>query len=218
MRVLIFGAGAQGRVTLDIVRACHPGGDIAFVDEQPGLAGREVSGHRVLAMDEAIMAAHEPHGAVIAIGQPPARLAMAKRLLEHGIQFMNAVHPRAAISDTAQLGRGNIIGPGVTIDTDSVLADHCILNPGVVIAHDCTIGSGVLFGPGACVGGRVAIGEAAFIGLGANVVSRTTLGDGAVIGAASTVLEDVPVRTVVIGTPARVVSQVDEASDWSRLL
>jgi sugar O-acyltransferase (sialic acid O-acetyltransferase NeuD family) len=219
MQLLIFGAGAQGRVVLDILRAGRPDATISFVDEDRELWGREVDGACVAGgVDTLVALRDEPHGIVVAIGKPSAHLEIAARLAGLGLRFTDAVHPDAVIAPSAVVGAGTVIGPGVVVDTDSHVGEHCVVNPGVIVAHDCTIGDGALLGPGVNLGGRVTIEEAAFVGIGTTVVARVTIGKGAVVGAASTVVDDVAPRVMVLGTPARLVFPVDESFDWSRLL
>ena len=77
MKALIVGAGAQGRVTLDILRAQGRHESIAFVDDDPALTGRQVNGVTVeCRLEEALV---QPHGdeMIVALGNPERRLAVA---------------------------------------------------------------------------------------------------------------------------------------------
>ncbi len=59
----------------------------------------------------------------------------------------------------------------------------------------------------------VAIGDHVWIGAGASVLSGVTIGSGAVVAAGSMVTKDVPCRTLVAGSPAKVVGK---NVDWVR--
>jgi len=59
----------------------------------------------------------------------------------------------------------------------------------------------------------IVIGEHVWIGRHANILKGVTIGDGAVVGMMALVTKDVPARTVVAGTPAKVVR---EEVTWSK--
>ena len=58
--------------------------------------------------------------------------------------------------------------------------------------------------------GQVHIGDHVFIGANTTILPGVTIGDYAVVGAGSVVTHDVPARTVVAGTPARTICDMDE--------
>ena len=58
--------------------------------------------------------------------------------------------------------------------------------------------------------GRVTIGDSVFIGAESVVLPGVTIGSNVIIGANSTVTHDIPDNTVVAGSPARIISTLDE--------
>lgn len=218
MRVFIYGAGAHGRIVLDIVRARAGGEEIAFLDDAPALAGAFVSGIPVVRSDVLQRQEDGDWAVVIAIGKSPTRLAIAARLEALGAHFTSAIHPGAMVLASAKVGAGCVIGPGVVIDTGVVLGEHCIVNPNVLVGHDSRIGRGVTFAGGVVMGSRVEVGDGAFLCLGADIVPRVKIGAGAIIGAGSLVMKDIPARVVATGSPARPVFPVDDTFDWAKVL
>jgi carbonic anhydrase/acetyltransferase-like protein (isoleucine patch superfamily) len=55
------------------------------------------------------------------------------------------------------------------------------------------------------------IEQGSLIGIGAIVLDKVRVGSGSIIGAGSVVTKDIPPRSLVVGTPGRVVRQVSEA-------
>ena len=56
----------------------------------------------------------------------------------------------------------------------------------------------------------IVIGRNVWIGSNATVLPGVTIGDDAVVAAASVVTKDVPEKSVVVGSPARVVRSVSD--------
>jgi UDP-3-O-[3-hydroxymyristoyl] glucosamine N-acyltransferase len=56
------------------------------------------------------------------------------------------------ISDTAVIGKGTFIYPGVFIGHHVVVGDHCIIYPGVSILDHCIVGNNVVIQAGTVVG------------------------------------------------------------------
>jgi len=53
----------------------------------------------------------------------------------------NQIHPTALVSDRAQLGSGNVIGPYVVIEDDVVISDNNTFSSGVVLKSGTRLGS-----------------------------------------------------------------------------
>lgn len=64
--------------------------------------------------------------------------------------------------------------------------------------------------------GRVTIGNNVFIGAESVVLPGVTIGNNVVIGANSTVTHDIPDNSVAVGSPARVISTLDEYLEKER--
>lgn len=221
-KIFVFGAGAHGRIVADIlVRAASA--SVAFVDDTPSLQGCVVNGIPIAGTftDVTTIASTFPEetgGIVIALGNPVARLAVARRAADSGWTFVNAIHPASTIASTVELGTGNMISAGAIINANARIADHVIVNTAAVVEHDAAIEDGATICPCACIGSRSTVGPGAFIGSAAVVLPRVRIGRGAIVAAGSIVTKDVAEQSLVMGIPARVTAQISEGFDWRRVL
>jgi sugar O-acyltransferase (sialic acid O-acetyltransferase NeuD family) len=202
--LIIIGAGGQGRVVLDILRAAGQPAPLGFVDADPALAGTSVDGVPVLGHPNQLPRLNAA-ACIVAIGDNRARQSYARMVLEHRLELASAIHPAATVSPAARIGRNIVIAAGAVAGTGASLADSVIINTNAVVEHDCTIGEAVHICPGTVLGGRVQVDEGAFIGLGARVIPCMRIGARAIVGAGAVVIADIPAGATAVGVPARLI-------------
>ena len=80
-------------------------------------------------------------------------------------------------------------GLPLSIGSDCTVGHHAII-------HGCTIGNGVL------------------IGMGATILNNAKIGDGSIVGANALVTEgkEFPPNSLIVGSPAKVMKELDEAT------
>jgi sugar O-acyltransferase (sialic acid O-acetyltransferase NeuD family) len=218
MDIFIVGAGAHGRVVLDILRDCGDDLSIQFADDNKSLWGKTINGATVVSLREALFRKAGQVGFVVSVGKPALRLEMCQRVQDQGHALVNVIHPKAVVEASATMGVGNMISPQAVVNSNARLGNAVVVNTSVVVEHDCVVEDGVSISPAACLGGRVTVGRGAFIAIGARIMARVHIGAGSIVGAHSLVLEDVPDHTLVFGSPARIRGLVDDAFDWGRVL
>jgi acetyltransferase-like isoleucine patch superfamily enzyme len=116
----------------------------------------------------------------------------------------------------ADFGKNIILGKRIFINSGCKFQDQ----GGVVIGDDCLIGHNVVIAtlnhdlaPSRRADmhpAPVVIGRNVWIGSNATILPGVTIGDDAVVAAASVVTKDVPEKSIVVGSPARVVRSVTE--------
>ncbi|MFC6752618.1 acetyltransferase [Halorubrum tibetense] len=201
---VIYCAGEQGKVVLDILRASGDSDNVVFVDDDPSLHGRLITDVPVIGGLDAISErSEETIQCLIAFGdQPDVRLDLAEDLSKFDSKFFNAIHPSSSISGKATLGYG------VTVNGQSYIGPHCDISNHVIVdscvnlSHDCALREGATITPSVSLAGGVDIGRNSYIGPNATIVEDVTIGENVIVGAGSVVTEDVPSETTVVGVPA----------------
>ena len=216
--LVIFGAGAQGKITLEIARAVGAYDEVVFVDEALGEGGSDVCGVPVFGSLAAARQGGARQDAIIALGNPRSRLAFSQRARELGFQLANLVHPSATVMPSAKLGGGVLVAPRAVVNSGADVGEACLINTGAIVEHDCVLEPGVQAAPGAVIGGRVWLGRGAFVCMSATLLPRVRVGEYSVVSAGAMVTRDVPAGTVVRGAPAVAVGVAGEHFDWKRLL
>ncbi|MDQ0895197.1 sugar O-acetyltransferase [Agromyces ramosus] len=117
---------------------------------------------------------------------------------------------------TSDFGRNISLGKRVFINSGCRFQDQ----GGITIGDDCLIGHNAVIATlehdiaptrrGDLMPSPVVIGRNVWLGANVTVLPGVTIGDDAVVGAGSVVTKDVPARTIVIGSPARVVRSIGE--------
>jgi len=204
MRIIIVGAGGQGRIVADAIRASAGELVIAgFVDDRADLEGTLVDGIRVVGGVKAM--ADTAHDAiVVAIGDNARRQVVTERLEAQGERLMTVRHPFSSIAPTAQIGPGCMISAGVVVTPGARIGRGVLLNTSCCVEHDTIIGDYVHVSFSAAVGAACSIGTRSLIGLSAAVMTGRKVGADTTVGAGALVSRDLPDGVVAVGVPARV--------------
>jgi len=175
----LYGAGGHGKVIREIVEAS--GGQVeAFIDDNADLA--ESAGLQVL---------HNADGAedvIVSIGSNAGRKSVVEKLGKR--KYCTAIHPRAIISPTAEIGEGTVVMPGAVINAYAKIGKHCIINTGATVDHECEIGDFAHIAPGVHLCGLIKVGEGALMGVGSCAIPCVEVGPWKVVGAGVALSED----------------------------
>ena len=144
---------------------------------------------------------------------------------EHMIRSFDGHEPE--IDDSAYVDESAVVIGEVTIEADAsvwpgavIRGDRgkIVLREGANVQDNATVHEGGVIGPYTTVGHNAVVhnatvGERCMVGMGSIVLDDSVIGDGSLVGANSVVTEgtDVPESSLVVGTPAEVVKEVDES-------
>lgn len=204
--IVVIGAGGHGKVIADILRAA--GHSVAgFLDDDEALWGAEWCGVAVLG-PIASWQRWQPAGLILGIGHNATRYRISQQLADGGhVPWINAVHPRATVAESAQLGSGVAIAAGAIVNPDARLGDHSIVNTAATVDHDCVLGAATHLGPGVHLAGGVQVGRGTLLGVGSVVIPYQMVGAWSIVGAGAVVTTDLPPNCTAVGAPARVIKE-----------
>lgn len=123
----------------------------------------------------------------------PARFVSYVGRMLTGIE----IHPAAVIGKNLFIDHGM----GLVIGATAVIGDDVLLYHGVTLGGKGSDGKNVKRHP--------TLGNNVIVGAGAQVLGNITIGTGAKIGANAVVTFDVPPDAVVVGNPARIISDTN---------
>jgi len=208
--MIIIGAGGHAKVVYEILRFHKEAGVYAAIDNKKPVRDEKIIDIPILGGHEIIPDLYNTKGiktAIVAVGDNEIRKEYYLKLKDMGFQIINAVHPNAYVSPTAQLGEGVVICPLAEITTEAKIGNNCIINSGTIVEHETILGDHSHLASRVVIAGRTKIGENTFIGAGTVVKDYVNIGKNVKIGAGSVVLEDIPDNVTAVGAPARVVKK-----------
>ena len=212
MRVIVVGARPEGhgKVVLEILQAMHCFEIVGFVDDDPAKHDTTIRGLPVVGTTddlEKLRQEYDVQGGIVAIANNPQRRHLGKRILDAGLELVNAIHPTVHLDSDVLLGKGNVLCQGVIAIAGTHIHNSVNIHTGATIDHDNIIEDGANIGPGVHTAGRVHIGRDAFIGTGAVFIPDMVVGEGAIVGAGAVVVRPVRAFDKVVGVPARSIIQ-----------
>ena len=203
---MIFGAGALGKVALDIFQS-HNLLIYGFLDDRKDLHGTEIGEVPVhgRTMDDGFLKfIGQKADAFVAEDDLEGRKHLVEMLnTRRKVMPMNALHSKAFVSQYASLGHGILINAGANIGPFAKLENHCLVHAGAVVDAEAQLGEYVQVSAGAKIGMSAKLEPEVFVGTGAVIVPGITIGQGARIGAGAVVIQNVQEGQTLFGNPAQ---------------
>lgn len=144
-----------------------------------------------------------------------------ERAARLGFDAEASIYNSAVVLGAVTVGRASWIGPYTLLDGSGggiSIGSHCSVSAGVHIYTHDTVRWSLSLGAAERAVGPVAVGDGCHLGAQSIVAPGVTIGERCVIGANSFVNRPVVARSVVAGSPARVVGRVEGEGDEVRIV
>lgn len=207
-KLLIWGAGDQGTVTLDCALMMKEYDTIDFLTIKEK-ESRTIPHYKIYHEEDV----HLPQffkqydEVIVATGNNDLREEKTNILHSLNIPLATIIHPTAFISSFAKISQGCTILANAVIHTNAQVDTGCIINTGVIVEHDCIVEEFVNISPQVSMAGHTQIGKKTFIGIGATIINDVKIGDNVTIGAGTVVIHDIPHYVVAVGVPAKIIKR-----------
>src|SRR6202051_3256717 len=215
-KVLVWGAGGHGKVTVDALLASGEWEVAGILDEDEKKNGTEVLGVKVFSLEGGVAEAArrlDCGRVAVAIGDNYARFEKFQQLRRVGFTAVNVVHPSAHVSRFVKMGEGVTILAGATINPGTTIEDNVCVNTSASVDHDDYLEMSCHIFPNATVTGGVRIKEFVHVGSGAVIAPNLTLERYSYVGAGAVVLANVPEGAVAFGVAAKVTGEQKKRPD-----
>ncbi len=199
----LYGASGHAKVIIDSLKASKEIVSGLF-DDNPEI--KTLLDYRVLGAFNAEQLGNNK--LIISVGLNNIRKKIVDKLPWY-INYGNAIHPSAIISEYVSIDEGTVIMQGTIIQSSVQIGKHCIINTAASIDHDCVIENFVHISPNATLCGAVSVGEGTQVGAGAVIIPGIKIGRWSLVAAGAIVMRDVPDNVLVLGNPARIVKKIN---------
>jgi sugar O-acyltransferase (sialic acid O-acetyltransferase NeuD family) len=216
--LVILGTGGNASDILDIVDAVNalaPTWEVAgFLDDARPVRSRyldlEILGRVAQAGELSGCVFVNSIGSEKSYRRRPEIVASTAVPLE---RYATLVHPSAAVSRRARLGRGTYVTACASVGGGVSIGDHVHVGAGCIIGHDVRVDDHSVLAPASVLSGFVHVGRACYVGTNACVRSSIQVGEMALVGMGAVVIRDVPAGMTVVGNPARQLRSSDPGRD-----
>lgn len=146
----------------------------------------------------------------IGIGNPQLRYILMKKFISIGGNLVSSISNKAIIgSYEVKIGNGcNVLDNAIFSNSCSV-GKGCIIYYNVILTHDCEVEDFVELSPGVTLLGSCKIGSFSQIGSNATILPKVRIGQNVIIGAGAVVTKDIPDNCVAVGSPAKVIRNLE---------
>jgi sugar O-acyltransferase (sialic acid O-acetyltransferase NeuD family) len=202
-RILIYGAGLGSQIVVEILNSNPYYQLTGLIDDNPQLWGKLVASVSVLGGRERLLELWQEDlfdSLVISLATPTT-MGIRKKLYldlhDAGMVFINAIHPSAVISPSAQIGENNVISAGVVIGTMAQIGNNNRICAHCNIEHHSKVGDHNFFGSHCVTGGVVTVKNNCVFGLGSIIDSSLCIGNNVQLANRAVVMSDLSDGSVI---------------------
>ena len=205
--IIIFGTSGHSKVIIDIIKSSGNYNFLGFISNRIN-ENNKIEPYPILGNDKTFLETIDRfklHGGIIGVGDNFIRYHIATKIkkMDLDFNFINCIHASAIIGSNVEIGSGNVIMPGVSINASTIIKDHCILNTNSSIDHDSLMENFSSIAPNSATGGNVKIGKFSSIGIGSCINHSTSIAENCIIGAGSVVTKSTKKNSLYFGNPAK---------------
>ena len=209
-KIYILGVGHNTIVYVDLVELC--GYEIVglyhYNDER---VGENIHGIPIIDSNSNLFKEESLKGRnfAISVGDNKMRKELADKIREKGGNIPNLIHPSSVVSKYASIGEGVVIHANAVVQADAEIKKDTVLSYNCSVSHNSSIGEACYLAFNSTIGAYVKIQENVLIGQSASIVSGKLeyVGANSIIGAGSVVVRNVEANSIVVGNPAKLLSE-----------
>lgn len=188
--LLIVGSGGHGRAVAEAAAMTGEWSDIVFADDSYPTQKKSGRWPIIGTTTQLPDLSGNYQGAIVAIGNQTVRERLANTLEELGLPLVTIIHPRAWVSDSADVAPGCAIMAGAVVGASARLGRGVIINANATADHDTTLGDFAHLGVGVQLAGGVIVEERAWLQAGSCAGYRVCVPSGAVLPPGSRLVAD----------------------------
>lgn len=194
-KLLIYGAGGNGKVCADIAKNMGYK-DILFFDDNNEI--NNVDEYKVVHNINEIDI--NDYDLFNAIGDNRTRELITNKINR---KMTTLIHPTAVIGENVEIGEGSVVMAKAVINPGSKLGKGVIINTCSSLDHDDIIEDFSHISINSHMAGTVHLGKRVFVGMSSTIINNIDICDDAIIGAGATVVNSIEKAGTYVGVPAK---------------
>lgn len=202
--IYIIGASGFGREVAWLIEELDEFNVIGFVDDNKEIQDKKINDIPVVGGISFLIDQKEETNVVIAIGNPTIRYKIYEQLKENkNIKFPNIIAKDVRLSNTNEMGMGNIICTQSILTVNITLGNFNHINLDCTVGHDVILHDFVTVYPSVNISGNVVVGNYSELGTGTKIIQGKSVTENVIIGAGSVVIKDLIEKGTYVGSPVR---------------